>query len=57
MKKKSPKAKAARQKKDSVKKTPKKKATFALAEPDKAGKKKGEEEVTVCHNCVVGFTI
>ncbi len=57
MKKKSPKAKAARQKKDGAKKTPKKKATFALAEPDEAGKKKDKEEVAVCHKCLVGFTI
>jgi hypothetical protein len=57
MKKKSPKAKAARQKKDSAKKTPKKKAIFVLAKPDKAGKKKDEEEVAVCHKCVVGFAI
>jgi hypothetical protein len=57
MKKKSPKAKAARQNKDSAKKTPKKKATFVLAKPDEAGKKKDKEEITICHKCVVGFAI
>ncbi len=57
MKRKSPKATAARHKKDSAKKTPKKKATFALAETAKAGEKKAEEEVAVCHKYIVGFAI
>ncbi len=58
MKRKSPKATAARHKKDSVKKTPKKKAMFALAETAKAGETKGQiKEVTICHKCVVGFAI
>ena len=66
MKKKSPKTKAAKQKKDKekqedsakkTKQTPKKKATFELAEPEEAGKKKNKEEVAVCFKCVVGFAI
>ncbi len=57
MERKSPKATAVRHKKDSAKKTPKKKATFALAETAEAGEKKAKEEVTVCHKCVVGFGI
>jgi hypothetical protein len=57
MKRKSPKAIAARHKKESAKKTPKKKATFALAKTAEAGEKKAEEEVAVCHKCIVGFAI
>jgi hypothetical protein len=57
MKRKSLKATAARHKKDSAKKTPKKKATFALAKTAKAGEKKAKEKVAVCHKCVVGFAI
>jgi hypothetical protein len=66
MKKKSPTTKAAKQKKDKEKQedsakkpkqTPKKKATFELAKPEEAGKKKNEEEVTICFKCVVGFAI
>ncbi len=57
MKRKNPKATAARHKKDSAKKTPKKKATFALAKTAEAGEKKAEEEVALCHKCVVGFSI
>ncbi len=57
MKRKSPKATAARHKKDSAKKTPKKKARFALAKSAKAGEKKAEEEVPICHKCIVGFAI
>jgi hypothetical protein len=65
-KKKNPKTKAAKHKKDKekqedsakkTKQTPKKKATFELAEPDEAGKKKNEEEVAVCFKCVIGFAI
>jgi hypothetical protein len=57
MKRKSPKATAARHKKDSAKKTPKKKATFALTKTAKAGEQKAKEEVAVCHKCIVGFAI
>ncbi len=57
MKRKSPMATAARHKKDSAKKTPKKKATFVLAETAKAGDKKAEEEVAVCRKFVIGFAI
>ncbi len=66
MKKKSPKTKAAKQKKDKekqedsakkTKQTPKKKATFELAEPEEAGEKKNKEEVAVCLKCVVGLAI
>ncbi len=57
MKRKSPKATVARHKKDSAKKTPKKKAMFALAKTAKAGEKKAKEEVAVCHKCIVGFAI
>jgi hypothetical protein len=53
MKRKSPKAIAVRHKKDSAKKTPKKKATFALAKTAKAGEKKAKKEVAVCHKCVI----
>ncbi len=66
MKKKSPKTKAAKQKKDKgkqedrankTKQTPKKKATFELAKPEEAGEKKNPEEVAVCFKCGVGFAI
>jgi hypothetical protein len=57
MKRKSPKATADRHKKDSAKKTPKKKAMFALAKTAIAGQKKAEKEVAVCHKCVAGFAI
>jgi hypothetical protein len=59
MKKKSPKTKTAKQKKDKkkhedrakkTKQTPKKKATFELAEPEEAGEKKNEEEVAYASN-------
>jgi hypothetical protein len=66
MEKKSPKTKTAKHKKDKEKQedsakktkpTPKKKATFELAKPEEAGKKKNKEEVAVCFKYVVGFAI